>query len=412
MKVEINPYEDVGIGAAQVDWEKRVDFERLRIGRLERVKRVLAEKNVDLLIVCRWENARYMTSFRFHYWPTFRFGSVQVVFGKNMEKPLLYSGDEIHVKARMPWISDYAKFAPSASMEDPVYVMNWLKEVKQEVSKYVEPKNVAIDIWNTPMVKAVPKVFPNAEILDGQEIMMEARMIKTEDEIKLLRIANAITARGMATAAELIHNKPGLRENEVLAAAFKEMYEEGAEWTQCQNIVASGPYTCPYRRFTSDRIIWPGDLVIVDIGAMYSGYFADFTRTWVAGNVSPTKEQKKVFMAAYQVLEDAIKAIKPGVTTWDIYRAGYEGKTFEEGYIGHGGFLGHGIGIAASEPPYITTFAKDNPIVLKPGMVLCIEPYAGKPGIGGVRLEQTVLVTEHGAEILSPYPFEESLFIK
>jgi len=152
--------------------------------------------------------------------------------------------------------------------------------------------------------------------------------------------------------------------------------------------------------------------VIVDIGALYSGYFADFTRTWVAGNVSPTKEQKKVFMAAYQVLEDAIKAIKPGVTTWDVYRAGYEGKTFEEGYIGHGGFLGHGIGIAASEPPYITTFAKDNPIVLKPGMVFSIEPYAGKPGVGGVRLEQTVLVTEHGVEILSPYPFEESLFIR
>jgi Xaa-Pro aminopeptidase len=152
--------------------------------------------------------------------------------------------------------------------------------------------------------------------------------------------------------------------------------------------------------------------VIVDIGALYSGYFADFTRTWVAGNVSPTKEQKKVFMAAYQVLEDAIKAIKPGVTTWDVYRAGYEGKTFEEGYIGHGGFLGHGIGIAASEPPYITTFAKDNPIVLKPGMVFSIEPYAGKPGVGGVRLEQTVLVTEHGVEILSPYPFEESFFIR
>jgi len=106
-------------------------------------------------------------------------------------------------------------------------------------------------------------------------------MIKTQDEIECQKIATMITKAGFQ--AFLDHLKPGAKECELLAVAWQKFTELGSEWSQCANIVCSGPYTAPYRRFTSDRAIREGDMVIVDIGACFNGYWGDFTRTYVAG---------------------------------------------------------------------------------------------------------------------------------
>jgi Xaa-Pro aminopeptidase/Xaa-Pro dipeptidase len=183
------------------------------------------------------------------------------------------------------------------------------------------------------------------------------------------------------------------------------MYSLGSEWTQCANIVCSGPYTAPYRRFTSDRVILPGDFVIIDIGALLNGYYGDFTRTWLCGkDVKPTKEQIEIHMKCYNALVGCQKAIKPGATTWEVSRASGEQIL--------GGRLGHGIGIGAMEPPYFGSenlIPKDKAVVLEPGMIFSVEPYDGIPGIGGVRLENNFLVTEDGCELISHFPFEERL---
>ncbi len=401
-------YHDLGLGQMQVDWEERVNFDRMRKERLEKGKKALEVNDVDAVFAFRWENVRYLTAHRFHLWPVIFFGFTQAVLGKGMENAVLYTMDDEHVRARMPWVKESVRFAAGAALEDPDGAEKWAKDAKEVLEKagIEKPETIAVDAWSPALYKALPKVFPGAKFIDGQDLMMQARAIKTEDEINCLKIAYAMTVRGMSVARELIHEKLGIKECEVLSAAFKEMYDVGSEWTQCSNIVCSGPYTFPYRRFTSDRIIEPGDFVIVDMGACYNGYYADFTRVWIAGDVEPTKEQKEIFMTSYNALEAAITAIKPGNTTWDICKA-----AIETGGL-HGGFLGHGDGLGAAEPPWIATFSKEKPVELKSGMVFSIEPFAGKVGIGGVRLEHNVIVRPEGYEIISRYPFEESLFIR
>ena len=116
----------------------------------------------------------------------------------------------------------------------------------------------------------------------------------------------------------------------------------GSEWTQCSNIVASGPYTAPYRRFTSDRIIRNGDLVIIDIGACFNGYYGDLTRTWVCGNVKPTTEMKELHQKCYDALFNAGAKVRPGATNADVFAAA-------DPYVLDS--LGHGAGVNPWEAP-------------------------------------------------------------
>jgi Xaa-Pro dipeptidase len=229
---------------------------------------------------------------------------------------------------------------------------------------------------------------------------MEAKIIKTSDEIACLKIANAITEAGMDAALRVL--KPGIRECEVLATAWYTMTALGSEWTQCSNIVASGPYTAPYRRFTSDRIIRNGDVVIIDIGGCFNGYWGDFTRTWVCGDIKPTEAQRDLHQKAYDALWDACAASRAGNTTADVFNAA-------DPYVLDS--LGHGSGMAPWEPPYFSPHTKDDPMELRPAMQFNLEPYAGQPGVGGFRLENNLVVTDGNPDIYTTYPFDERLAI-
>ena len=145
----------------------------------------------------------------------------------------------------------------------------------------------------------------------------------------------------------------------------------GSEWTQCSNIVCSGPYTAPYRRFTSDRIIRNGDLVIIDIGACYNGYWGDLTRTWVCGNVKPTPEMRDLHQKCYDALFQAGSKVRPGATNAEVFAAA-------DPYVLDS--LGHGSGVNPWEAPYFSPASLDAPVVLKEGMAFNLEPYAGDPG--------------------------------
>ncbi len=119
------PYYDLGIGQMVVDWEdQRVNPERLLRDRLNKVKQVLKEREVDAVFCFAWENVRYLTGFRFHLWPVIRFGFTEAILGRGMDKPILYTMDDDHVKARMSWMVDYVRFAAGSSIEDPVAAKN------------------------------------------------------------------------------------------------------------------------------------------------------------------------------------------------------------------------------------------------------------------------------------------------
>jgi Xaa-Pro aminopeptidase len=170
----------------------------------------------------------------------------------------------------------------------------------------------------------------------------------------------------------------------------------------------------PPNRIASDKVIREGDLVFIDIGAMWGGYFGDLGRTVVCG--APSRRQQEIYTAVHECLKVGAETMAPGRTNDDVARAVREvakAHHMEENFITL--FIGHGVGMGANEPPYI---GEDLPgaetVVLEPGMTFALEPLIWIPGVrggGGVRLEDTLLVTESGSRALTRSRFDERLLL-
>lgn len=388
-------------GQMGVDWEERVDFGRMRRERLQRAKDALQKSDLNAMFIFRLEDVRYLTGFRCHLGPTATLGLAGAVLPRGGD-PILCTLDEHHARARMPWIKpgDIMR-RPNIRSEEGT--KKWAEEIKVRLGKLAEGK-IGIDLWTPDLAEWLPKYFPKAKFVDGKRVLTQAQMIKTKDEIECQKTANMITEAGFQALLENL--KPGVKECELLAIAWQKFTELGSEWSQCSNIVASGPYTAPYRRFTSDRIIREGDLVIVDIGGCFNGYWGDFTRTYVCGKIKPTKEQIELCQEDYDTLFNACGDARVGKTNQDI------GKHLNDPVENpHSGGLsgGHGAGVGPWEPPWVADLTPDLVVPLEPGMLFSIEPYAGIPGIGGFRLENQVFVTEKEPDIFTTLPFDERL---
>lgn len=383
-------------GTMMVDWEERIDFARLRRDRVAKAQQAIADSEADVLFVFRTEDARYLTAYRHHLGPAVIIGNATVVLTAD-DPPILFTMDQEHCRTRMPWLGR-DQVQPRANFRELAGVQEFTERV-QGLLGSLDGKTIGVDIYSPGMAERLQAAFPNSRFVEGYDILLKAKQIKTEDEIYCLKIANAITEAAMDAALQFL--RPGVRECEVLAVAWKTMTDLGSEWTQCSNIVASGPYTAPYRRFTSDRIIRLGDLVIVDIGGCYNGYYGDFTRTWVCGDVVPTPEQIDVHQQCYDALHRAAAACVPGNTNAQVVEAAGEKYVLSS--------LGHGSGLNPWEPPHFSLTSKAEPIVLEANMVANLEPYNGIPGIGGVRLEHDLVIREDGPEIYTTYPFDRRL---
>jgi Xaa-Pro aminopeptidase len=384
-------------GFMSVDWEERIDFSRLRRERLAKAKAALEASDLDMLLVFRLEDVRYLTGLRTHNGPTTIMSQAAVVLPRGGE-PILYALDHEHAKARMPWLNKELVFdRPNVRTTDGT--KDWLEHVRSLVGSKLDGK-VGVDAWTMEMDLAHREALPNTQFCDGYKVLMDAKIIKTEDEVECHRAATMITEAGMDAALRVL--RPGIRECEVLAEAWKTFTALGSEWSQCSNIVASGPYTAPYRRFTSDRIIRAGDMVIMDIGAGFNGYWGDFTRTFICGDMEPTKEQKALHQESYNTLFNALDTSRVGNTNYDVWKCIQN----EHSNAMSGG---HGAGTSPWEPPWLSGYTKGGTMPLRPGMLFSIEPYAGIPGIGGFRLENQLVVREEGPEIYTTYPFDHRL---
>lgn len=384
------------IGLLPVDWEHRFDPIRMNRERLQRAKEALKNSDLDALFVFRTEDARYLMGYRHHLGPAFILGNAVVVLARGHE-PILWTMDYEHCRARMSWINP-EQVQPRANFREPVAIKRWAEQLESFIGP-LAGKRVGVDFWDLNLEAAIRSTFPKTEFKDGYyNVLMRAKEIKTQDEIICIKIGNAMTEASLQRALDFL--RPGVRECEVLSVAWQTMTAMGSEWSQCSNIVCSGPYTAPYRRFTSDRIIRNGDLVIIDIGACFNGYYGDLTRTWICGNVKPTPEMKDLHQKCYDALFNAGAKIRPGATNADVFAAA-------DPYVLDS--LGHGSGVNPWESPFFSPASKDAPVVLKEGMQFNLEPYAGKPGVGGIRLENNHIVTKTGCEIYTTYPFDERL---
>ncbi|MFQ6111442.1 MAG: M24 family metallopeptidase, partial [Nitrospinota bacterium] len=319
-------------------------------------------------------------------------------------------GERERIEEHMPWIEE---FHPIPIMEErgliEAFVSGTLKRVFSE--RGLERARVGLDTVHSAQLEAYRRHLPQVEFANGDVPMQRARLIKFPEEIALLEEAAALG--DALTRRALDGVRAGRRECELAGDAMQTLYYLGGEFQMTLSpFVGSGEHLSPPMRYATDKIIREGDLVFVDIGAVWNGYFNDVGRTTICGR--PTREQKRVYRAVYECLEVCKEAMGPGVTNDQVAEAmlqSAESHGLRERFISL--FIGHGIGMSGNEPPYIgETLPGAETVELKPGMVFAVEPLIWLPGIeggGGVRLEDTILITETGCRALNRLDFEERL---
>ncbi|MFL5096244.1 MAG: M24 family metallopeptidase [Xanthobacteraceae bacterium] len=400
-------------GPFHVGYERRVDLEALRQKRIAKADEQRRAAGLDALLVWKDENCRYLTDLR----PQLIAGKTTALNGALLiegKAPILFcsGGERDRVDRTMPWIEE-AHTIPI--IEEKALVNGMVKDILGPVLRNhgLAEARIGLDESNTVFTKALAGHFSKLAVEDGDTPMQQARKIKLPGEIVLLEEATALADAVTATATAAVAD--GVRECEVAAEAMRTLFRLGGEYAHVMTpFVASGEHMAPPHRICSDKLIRHGDIVFIDIGAAWGGYFGDVARTIICGK--PSEEQKKIYTAVYEGLKAGIDEMRPGRTNKDAADALI--RTADK--YGLGGrflslFIGHGVGIGANEPPYIGETLPGAPTYeFQPGMVFAVEPLIWVEGVrggGGVRLEEMVLVTEGPPHVMSRAPFDERLML-
>lgn len=399
-------------GQFRVDYERRPDPHALREQRVERAREAMQAAGIDALLLWKNENVRYLTGLR-----------AQLIAGKSAllngciltaEGPpiLLASGGEVErCRMIMPWIEEI----------HTIPIMEERGLVRGAVEAVIGPAlarqglaargTLGIDEAGMCQIEALRDLLGHLRLVDGDAPMQSARRVKLPGELALMHEACAIAEAVTRSAIDAV--EPGVREVDVVAEAMHTLFRLGGEEAHVTTpFVASGEHMAPPNRIASDKIIREGDLVFIDIGAQWSGYFGDMGRTVVCGEPSPA--QRRVYTAVYDALAAAEKALKTGNTNRDVERAVHDAAA-EHGLADRfiSLFIGHGVGMGANEPPYLgESLPGDETVTLQPGMTFAVEPLVwipGVPGGGGVRLEDTILVEDSAGRSLTRTSFDERL---
>ncbi len=400
-------------GQFRADYEDRPDPQALREKRLRRAQEQMAAHDLDVLLCWKDENVRYLTGLR-----------AQIIAGKSAllngclvlrEGPpvLLASGGEVQrARAVMPWIEEI----------HAVPIMEAAGLVREVVARTIEPVlagrrltagRLGLDESGYALVAALRDGLPDLHLADGDAVMQAARVIKFPEEIALMEEASAIAEAVTQTAIDAV--RPGVRETDVVAEAMHTLFRLGGEYAHVMTpFVASGEHMSPPNRIPSDKIVRAGDIVFIDIGAQWSGYFSDIGRTVVCGR--PQRRQQQVYTAVHEALQAATATMAAGRTNDEVARAVREVARrhgLADRFISL--FIGHGVGMGSNEPPYIgEDLAGAETVTLREGMVFAVEPLIWVEGVrggGGVRLEDTILVTPEGGRPLTRLGWDERLLL-
>lgn len=236
-----------------------------------------------------------------------------------------------------------------------------------------------------------------AEWVPTKGVIERLRLKKSPEEVARIRQAQALAERALERALALL--RPGVEEREVALEIEFFLRKGGAEGVAFPPIVASGARGALPHAGASEKRLEPGELITLDLGAKVAGYHSDMTRTVALGKPSP--EMRRVYEAVQEALEVALQGLKPGRTGKEVDALAREalGRHGLDRYFVHS--LGHGVGLAVHEGPGLSPYTEE---VLEPGMVVTVEPGVYLPGVGGVRIEELVLITEDGIELLSRFP--------
>jgi Xaa-Pro dipeptidase len=416
-------------GPNAVDWEARVDIDRLRSDRLQRLTQHLDASELGALLTFDFSNIRYMTATHIGTWAMdklIRFallprGGDPVVwdFGSAAKHHQLYNpwldydrkpdDREISEAARSGRSGARAgistlrgAFHPDAGIAQEV--ARKVASVMHEHGLTTEP--IGVDVIEMPILSALQE--EGHTVVDGQQLFLEARRIKTVDEIALLTQACSMVDAAYEELYAFL--RPGVRENECVGLVSKVLYDLGSEYVEGVNAI-SGERCSPHPHVYSDRIVRPGDPAFFDILHSHLGYRTCYYRCFAVGSASPA--MRDAYIRCREYMDLAIAAVKPGATTGDIVSLWPTAEEF--GFANEEAAFalqyGHGVGLAIWEKPIFSRLVSlDHPEVLEEGMVFALETYwPASDGWSAARIEEEVVVTADGCEVITKFPAEELL---
>src|SRR6267143_3799387 len=367
-------------GTMAVDWENRIDFDRLRGERLGRAKDLLKKSEMGALLCFDMNNVRYLTATHIGTWAQDKANRFTLL--PQNDEPILWDFGSAarHHQLHCPWLGDRSRPGISMLRGAMTPEMGRAEDVAKKIRIELEMRGlhkepVGIDIIELPVLFALQK--EGIKVVDGQALMSEARLIKTRDEISLLNHSAMMVD---AAYVEAVNAIPGERCN-------------------------------PHPHVFSDRVLRPGDPVYYDILHSYMGYRTCYYRCFSIGYASHAMID--AYKRCREYLDAAIELVRPGRTTAEI--ASVWPKAQEFGFPNEEAAFalqyGHGIGLAICEKPVISRLVSlEHSCEIKPGMVFALETFwPSTDGWSAARIEEEIVVTETGHEVITRFLAEELL---
>jgi Xaa-Pro dipeptidase len=397
-------------GRMQVDFEERVDFRRLHQYRLARTRQALAKSKLGALLVFDQYNIRYISSTVIGEWARDKLTRWCLLAGNGEPWVWDFGSAARHHRIYAPWLPKNHCLAGNVGLRGAIGPRVGLFEAAaREIHDILKQEGVAgmplgIDVCEPPFLFALQKL--GLKVVDGQQVMLDAREIKSHDEITLLNIAAAMGDGVYQDIFEML--KPGVRESEIVAHATKRFYEMGSDCVEAVNAIA-GERCSPHPHNFTDRLIRPGDQAYFDLIQTYMGYKTCYYRTFSVGCATPA--QIDAYEKARKWMDDAIAMLKPGVGTDRVARAFPKCTEigFETEMAAFGLNFCHGLGMGLHERPLISRLNSfEDPYELKAGMVFAVETFCpAKDGISAARIEEEVVLTPEGAKVITLFPAQE-----
>jgi len=401
-------------GQMAVDYENRVNFDRLRQYRLGRAKEALEQSECGAFLLFDFYNIRYTTQ----TWIGGALGDKMIRYALLIRghDPILWDfGSAVrHHKLYSDWVPEEnyrAGFLGFRGAVDPEGA-GLMRDAVAEIVSLLRAAGVAdaplgVDIVEPPFMFELQR--QGLTVVDAQQRMLDARVIKNQDEITLLSQAAAMVDGVYQDIVDAL--KPGVRENEIVALANKRLYEYGSDQVEAVNAI-SGERCNPHPHNFTDRIIRPGDQVFYDIIHSFNGYRTCYYRTFGVGWA--TASQRDAYTKAREWMDVALDAIRPGVGSDEVASVLPKAETFgfENELAAFGLQFAHGLGLGLHERPIISRLnSMRDPVELKAGMVFAMETYCpASDGTSAARIEEEVVVTDYGVEVLTRFPAQD-LFV-
>jgi Xaa-Pro aminopeptidase len=396
-------------GTMAVDWEQRADLDRLRRERLARAKGSLAESELGALLCFDMNNIRYITATHIGTWAIDKL--VRFCLLPQGDEPIMWDFGSAarHHKLFNPWLGEDRSRAGISTLRGSVKgraeaVAEKIRVELEQRGLLAEP--VGVDVVELPVLRALEDA--GVTVVDGQALMQDVRKLKTEDEVVLLNTACAMVD---AAYEELFRAlRPGMRENECVALVNRALYELGSEHVEGVNAI-SGERCSPHPHVFTDRMLRPGDPAYFDILHAYNGYRTCYYRTFAVGSAS--RVQVDAYKRCREILDHAISLVRPGVSTADVVETFPEAREFgfpdEEAAFALQ--YGHGVGLSIWEKPIFSRLVSfDHPEVIEEGMVFALETFwPAADGWSAARIEEQLVVTADGCEVITRFPAEELL---